>query len=248
MRRFVLLTVLFVAGVTAAVWFLRIEEVKVVGARSLSARVVVDASGLEPGQRILWERLSLAERRVEAVPAVADAVAERSLPSTVVLHVIEREPIARLDGARHLAVDTEGVVFPAGERRVEAVLYGWKGKPRPGSRVDAASKVALDAIGRLPSRIGDRTRKIRVGNTLTLVLLGNTEIRFGLMRDLDAKAKVAEAVLVAERGRKLAYIDVRSPSVPVSRERTAETPTPTFRSPAPGASPAPTPAAPASTP
>jgi cell division protein FtsQ len=239
MRRAFLLLVVLAAGVGAAVWFLRIDQVTVVGAKSLSARTIVEASGLVPGERILWERLTVAERRIEEIPAVRDAIAERSLPSTVVLRVIEREPIARLDRARDLVVDAEGVVFAAGQRDVKAVLYGWKGKARQGSVIDGASRTALEAVEDFPHALVERARKLRVGGSFTLTLLGGTEIRFGVLRDLDAKADVAAAILAAERGRKLAYIDVRSPTVPVSRERT---PSPTTPAPAP-ASPAPAPQA-----
>lgn len=235
MRRLVLLVVVLAGGLIAAVMLLRIDQVKVVGAGSVSARAIVEASGLRPGERILWERLTVAERRIEQIPAVANAVAERSLPSTVVLRVIEREPIARLDGARELVVDAEGTVFPAGERQVKPVLYGWKGKGRPGSRLDRNTRKALAAFPRFPSLIVERARKLRTGTTFTITLLGGTEVRFGVLRDLEAKATVAKAILDAERGRKLSYVDVRSPTVPVSRERTAPTPTPSASPAAPPA-------------
>jgi cell division protein FtsQ len=243
-RRFVLLVILAVAVLVAAVWFLRIDEVRVVGARSLSTRAIIEASGLEPGERILWERLTVAERRIEDMPAVADAVAERSLPSTVILRVFEREPIARLEGARHLVVDANGVIFPGGQRDVRRVLYGWKGKARMGSRVDAASRLVLEEYSAFPERLLMYGRRLRVGRRFTLTLLGGTEIRFGVLRDLGAKATVADAILVAERGKKLVYIDVRSPTVPVSRERTAATPAPPAATGAPAATLPPAPATP----
>src|SRR5688500_10945839 len=125
-------------GLIAAVYLLRVDEVKVTGARTLSPRTVVEASGLRPGDRILWERLSVAERRVERLPAVADVVAERSLPGTVILRIREREPVARLDTAPTLGVDAEGMVFELGDREVKAVLTGWEGRALPGRRVDRA--------------------------------------------------------------------------------------------------------------
>jgi len=247
MRRAFVLLVLLAAGVGAAVWFLRIDQITVVGTRSLSARTVVEASGLEPGERILWERLTVAERLIEQIPAVRDAIAERSLPSTVVLRIIEREPIARLDGARDLVVDADGVVFAAPARDVhdvKAVLYGWKGKARKGSRIDGQARTVLEAVEGFPASLVERARKLHVGSSFTLTLLGGTEIRFGVLRDLDAKADVATAILAAERGRKLAYIDVRSPTVPVSRERTPPPPPgPASPSAAPAATPAGTPPA-----
>lgn len=225
MRRFILMLVLLVGGVATAVWYLRVAEVKVVGVSSLSTRAIVEASGLEPGDRILWERMSVAERRIERIPAVADAVAERSLPSTVVLRIREREPIALLDGASQLVVDADGVIFPIGEADVPAVLTGWKGRARAGERVDPASRTVLEAMSDFPSVLRDGGRRLVIADgTFTLVISDTTEIRFGVLRDLGAKAEVAMAVLRAEEGNPLAYVDVRSPTVPVSRPRGVPTP------------------------
>jgi cell division septal protein FtsQ len=169
---------------------------------------------------------------------VADVVAERLLPGTVVIHVRERVPIARLDRARQLVVDAEGLIFEAGERSVKPVLYGWKGRARAGARVDAASRTVLEFFPRFPARLREWTRRIVVTDTLTLTLLGGTEIRFGLAQDLEPKARVAEAILRTERGKRLAYIDVRSPSVPVSRPRDEPTPGPSPVTPSPQTTPA----------
>jgi hypothetical protein len=132
------------------------------------------------------------------------------------------------------------VVFGVGQADVKAVLYGWKGRGKAGSQLDANTRSALDAFTRFPAPLLERARKIRTGLTLTITLLGGTEVRFGVLRQLESKAQVAQAILERERGKRLAYVDVRSPTVPVSRERSAPTPSP-------GASPAQGPTA-ASTP
>jgi cell division protein FtsQ len=227
MRRGLLVVfALLIVAVAGAVYLLRIEEIRVVGAQSLAARAIVDASALEPGQRLLWERLSAAERRIEKIPAVADAVAERSFPATVVIRVRERLPIARLDGAPHLVVDAEGFVFAGGARAVKPVLHGWKARARPGVTVDEASRRVLEAYPNFPPLLRVWGRRITVGDVLTVTLLGGTEIRFGLLRDLEAKARVAEAIMHTERGHPLAYVDVRSPTVPVSKRRGPPSPSP----------------------
>ena len=234
-RTTVLVIVLMSAGLIAAVYLLRIGEVKVTGARTLSARTVVEASGLRPGDRILWERLSVAERRVEQLPAVADVVAERSLPGTVILRIQEREPVVRLDTAPKLGVDADGVVFELGDREVKAVLTGWEGRARPGRRVDRASSIVLRAYEEFPPVLRIWARRLTVGPTFTLRLLGGPDIYFGGLRDLDVKAQVAARIIEVETGTRLEYVDVRSPRVPVAR--------PAGASPAPSGSPSPSPAA-----
>jgi cell division protein FtsQ len=252
-RRFLVVPLLLVTGVTIAVYVMRVEQVRVTGIRSLSASDVVRASGVRTGERILWLRLTEAERRIERIPAVASAVAERSLPATVVIRVRERVPLARLDGARELVVDANGVVFAGRGEPVAPVLYGWKqatpGKQHrkliavvEGAHLDVRSRRVLDAIPRFPSALREGLRKIVVEPSVVLTLRGGTQIRFGSINDLEAKAQVAQAILAAEKGEPIEYVDVRSPSVPVAKRRPPPTPSP---SPTPagapvGAAPAPT--------
>ena len=252
-RRFLILPLILVTGVTIAVYVLRVEQVRVTGLRSLSARDVVRASGVRTGERILWLRLTEAERRIEKIPAVANAVAERSLPSTVVIRIHEREPIARLDGARELVVDSHGVVFRARGEPVAPVLYAWKARRtrkgaagvEEGARLDERSHRVLDAIPRFPTALRVNVRKIVVAPSVVLTLRGGTQIRFGSINDLEAKAQVAQAILGKEQGRPVEYVDVRSPTVPVSRRREpSPSPSPSALPGASGAQPTAAPATP----
>jgi cell division protein FtsQ len=260
-RRFLILPLLLVTGVAIAVYVLRVEQVRVTGLRSLSARDIVRASGVRTGERILWLRLTEAERRIEKIPAVANAVAERSLPGTVVIRVREREPLARLDGARELVVDSHGVVFRGRGEPVAPVLYGWKPARRSreapeaptvvaeGARVDERSHRVLDAIPRFPSAMRVEVRKIVVSPSVVLTLRGGTQIRFGSINDLEAKAQVAQAILAREKGRPVEYVDVRSPTVPVSKRREpSPSPSPTQGVTAPVGAASGRPTAPAATP
>jgi cell division protein FtsQ len=234
----------------AAVYTLRIDQVRVTGLRSLSPRAVIEASGLEPGDRILWIRLSLAARKVEAIPSVADAVAERSLPQTVVINVRERVPLVRLDKAPELFVDVEGRVFSGTNTDTVPALAGWRGRTRSGTSVDRVSRFVLEAFAKFPKSLRTKTRTIGVGPPLALRLHDGTLIRFGRLEDLEQKAAAAEAVLAAEGGQKLEYVDVRSPTVPVVKNRAPVTPAPTpvptsaprTAAPLPPATRAPTPA------
>lgn len=215
----VLAPLLLVAGVAVAVYTLRIDQVRVTGLRALSPRTVVEASGLEPGDRILWIRLSRAARKVETIPAVAEAIAERSLPQTVVINVRERVALAVLDRAPELAVDVEGRMFARSPGNQIPTIEGWRGRARAGSSVDDVSKLVLEAFDGFPTALRSATSSIVVGPPLVLRLRDGAEVRFGRLEDLAEKAVAAVAVLEAERGTTLEYIDVRSPSVPVVRSR-----------------------------
>ncbi len=223
----VLAPLLLVGVVVAAVYSLRIDQIRVTGLRNLSPRTVIEASGLKPGDRILWIRLSSAARKIESIPAVAEAVTERSLPQTVVINVRERVALAALDRARELAVDVEGRMFARNPTVEVPTIEGWRGRTRAGSSVDRVSKFVLEAFNTFPAALRTNTAVIVVGPPLVLRLRDGTEVRFGRLSDLDEKAAAAVAVLEAERGTSLEYVDVRSPSVPVVRSRPPPTPVPT---------------------
>ena len=231
-RRLVVATLtLLIAGVAYAVYALRVEQIRVTGVRTLDPRQVIEASGLKGGERILWIRLSSVARRIERLPAVDSVTAERLLPQTIVLRVHERVAVARLDRRPGLVVDAEGRVFPSAVASLP-IVEGWRGRGRPGAIVDAASIRVLRAYGSFPERLRLSAGKLVIGPPLTVVLKDGTEIRFGSHEDLERKARVAEAVLSAEAGHELAYIDVRAPGVPVSRKREPPTPVPTTPPPA----------------
>ena len=225
----VIAPLLLIGVVVAAVYTLRIDQIRVTGLRNLSPRTVIEASGLEPGDRILWIRLSRAAREVESIPAVAEAVTERSLPQTVVINIRERVALAALDRSRELAVDVEGRMFARNPTVEVPTIEGWRGRTRAGSSVDRVSKLVLEAFNEFPQALRTNTGVIVVGPPLVLRLRDGTEVRFGRLSDLEEKAGAAVAVLEAERGTSLEYIDVRSPSVPVVRSRPPATPVPTPR-------------------
>lgn len=236
-RRLVAMTVMaLIAGVAYAVYALRIDEIRVSGARTIDPKVVVQRSGLKGGERILWVRLSAVARRLEAIPGIAEARAERSFPGTVVLHVRERAPIARVSG--ELGVDQDGRLFQSSALSGLPLLEGVRGRVEAGAIVDRSSAAVLEEFAAFPDELRKRTAGISVGPPLSLVLNDRTEVRFGSHLDLAEKAAVALAILKTEAGQELAYIDVRAPGVPVSRRREPPTPAPTS-SPAGTVSPTP---------
>lgn len=234
-RLVVVLVAMLVGGVAYAVYALEIGEIRVTGLRTLDPKHVIDRSGLRGGERLLLVRLSAVARRIEQIPAVASARAERSFPQTVVIHVSERMPVARLPGPDLLVVDADGKVFSSPDATMLPLAEGIAAEAREGARIDEDSRTVVAAFAAFPEPLRVRTARLGIGPPLTLGLNDGTEIRFGDHSDLGRKAKVATAILDAERGNELAYVDVRSPSVPVSRRRDPPTPAPT---PAPDEAPA----------
>lgn len=200
---------------------LRVERVRVEGLKDLSPELVGRVAALEGGERMLFTRMSRVAHRVEVLPGVARARAYRSFPSTVVVEVVERVALARLDGRPALGVDRDGVVFGVRPDAPLPVLVGWRGEPKEGRRLDAGTRLLLAGYGEFPPALRARVTRISGGDAALLLLTGDVEVRLGRAVRLRAKGAAAQAVLAdaAARGMELEYVDVRAPSTPVVGER-----------------------------
>lgn len=216
--RIVALALAAAGGWASAGW--TVGEIRVSGAASVPPDEIVRASGLEGGERLLLTRLSAAAERVEALPRVRSASVGRGLPDAVVIEVVERRPVARLDAVPELAVDADGVVFAVGAQTPVPLVEGWDGEAVSGGSVDKGTRSMLAAFAGFPDGLRDRVGRITAGDRMTLHLHDGTQVRFGRPVDLSVKAVAAAAVLNAAGGeRALAYVDVRVPTAPVVRER-----------------------------
>lgn len=213
--------ILLGAGVGYAIYSLRVTAVRVVGAKTVATNDVVAAAGLHGDERILWTQMSRIAGRVRRVPGVASARADRSLPGTVVITVVERTPLVRLDSHRGIAADRTGLLFPTGTDERIPLISKWHARPRAGERLDEYSRAVLHAWPEFPAGLRERARHVRSGRSVVVRLDTGTEIRFGFPVDLEAKAQAAQAVMdaVGRRLRDLAYIDVRAPGAPASRRK-----------------------------
>jgi cell division protein FtsQ len=111
-----------VAGVLLAPWwgppllstfdFFHVRRVEFDGLRyadpdALMAHVAIDTTAS------VWQPLEPIAERVRTHPMITEAIARRRLPSTLVLEVVERTPVALVPGERGLvAVDAAGDVLP----------------------------------------------------------------------------------------------------------------------------------------
>lgn len=95
----------------ARVDFFEIRTVRVEGARWLTDEEATRMLGLPPGTN-LWEDLSPWAERIRQHPLVAEARARRRIPGTLVLQVVERQPVALLPSPALEPVDPEGRPLP----------------------------------------------------------------------------------------------------------------------------------------
>lgn len=116
-------TVLFFLLVTAIlasllfVPFFNISSVSCSGTAVLSEDAVINASGVTLGVNIFRIPVHKIEESIEkALPYVADVSVHRSFPSSVLLEVTERTPVAYVqNGVTYLVIDGEGIALETAE-------------------------------------------------------------------------------------------------------------------------------------
>jgi cell division protein FtsQ len=197
-----------------------LEELQVTGIDRLTEQQVLDAADIPLGTSTLRLGLGPAAQRVTALPLVREASARRLDPLTVVIEVVERQPVLVADdGERQMLIDRDGVVIAAGE------LEGL-----PTVRLDGTAPAAGDSVhdhealrnahraweglsGPLRARV--QRYEAASADDLVLVLDGGTEVRFGRADRVAEKVRALGAVLEDVGATPITRIDVRAPAAPV---------------------------------
>ncbi|MEZ0298083.1 MAG: cell division protein FtsQ/DivIB [Candidatus Methylacidiphilales bacterium] len=101
-----------------------ISEIRIESRGNFTQAQIRQATGLAIGSNILGYSLSAVERDVERLPYVAEAQVERRLPSTIIIRIVERQPVARIPNtgsastATEFYVDRNGTVLEPREGEV----------------------------------------------------------------------------------------------------------------------------------
>jgi cell division protein FtsQ len=90
----------------------RVKDVMVSGRNQTDRQTLIEALNVARGAPILAIDIFDAKKRLEDIPWVRAATVERMLPDTVLVSIVEREPLAlwQKDGLLHL-IDAEGAVI-----------------------------------------------------------------------------------------------------------------------------------------
>ena len=231
----ILLAVLGAAAVVVASPLFAVADVRASGVDGSRAAEVLDASGLAPGQNMLFADAQAAEMRIRELAWVKRAHVRRLPPSTLEIAVIARQPVAVLNlGDSSWLLDDDGVLLGGGDRNglltIEAPAVPL---PPPGQPLrDPLVTGALRLHAELPPALAVRLQRVEQGDGgLRARLRGfggepSAWVLLGGATDLAAKARSIELVLdrVAD-ARELAdglaaadiEVDVRASLNPVLR-------------------------------
>ena len=188
---------------------LGVREVEVVGTDVLTPLDVEQAAAVRLRQPLAGVDLDRIRGRVEALPAVDRATVSRSWPSTVVIEVVERTPVAAVPTGKQFAlIDAEGVAYRTVARRPSDLPLAELGRPGPR---DINTRAALIVLSSLTAELREQLVSISVPAPaqVRLGLRKNRTVIWGDDTQSETKAKVATALLE----RKGDTIDVSAPDV-----------------------------------
>lgn len=214
-----LLAAFVAAAVGGGVWLLYFSTVLQVNSVEVSGNAVLGIARIEKvaevpvGDPLIGVDLAAIQARVERIDAVASAVVSRSWPSTILIQVTERVPIAvvRTDG-REKALSSDGVSFERKASQLPADL------PVIETAVDVdaatlgeAARVILALRQDVASRV-DLVKAESMDN-IVLKLSGGVTVEWGSAEDSENKAEVLAILLDKDVSR----IDVSVPGRPTTR-------------------------------
>lgn len=240
-RRMIGSVLLLALGVAGAIGITRsplfaITGVRVDGVEQERAVIVRETAQVAKGQNLMTADLDDALARTRALPWVADATVGRKPPSTVVITVKPRKPVAILSGGKgSWLVDRTGVVIAkaAGER-LPVIGMVTATQPVPGAPInDPAANNALALYAALPRDVarsllaveatGPRTVRVQLALDRLADPAGyrpgrKTWVRMGAAGDVREQVVVLRALLAQRRAGRdgiPSEIDVRVPGNPV---------------------------------
>lgn len=190
-----------------------VDRVEVVGARDEPVQEVRAVAGVRPGSSMARLDTDAIAARLSGLPRLAGVTVQRRWPSTVVLRVSERTPVAVAPG-------------PGGPRLVDRTgfAYAPASGPTPGlpeltasqvSPQDAGTVAAMLALAAIPAPVRAALVAVHADGPYDVVfrLTGGRQVRWGGAAGSDRKA----AVLVPLLSQPGTSYDVSSPDLPTVR-------------------------------
>jgi cell division protein FtsQ len=188
---------------------LGVRDVRVLGTELLTAQQVQQATGVSDDEPLARVDLDHVRARVRAIPAVDRVVVRRSWPSTLIVEVVERTPVAAVpSGQSFTLIDRSGVPYrQVGARPADLPLLRLA-TPGP---ADEDTRSALTVLGALSSQLRQQLVAVSVAAPaqIKLELRKDRTVVWGDDTQSDTKSQVATALLK----KATSEIDVSAPAV-----------------------------------
>ncbi|MEU8818179.1 FtsQ-type POTRA domain-containing protein [Actinoplanes sp. NPDC048796] len=205
--------VLALAGIVSWVVYgtslLGVRDVKVVGTQFLTPLQIEQAASVPQREPLARVDLDAVRAKVRTLPAVDRVVVRRSWPSTLVVEVVERTPVAAVPASGQFSlIDREGVPYRTVQQQPAGLPLVRTTSPGPN---DVNTKSALTVLSALSEDLREQLVAVSVPMPaqIKLELKKERTVVWGDDTQSDTKSQVATALL-KRKGRE---IDVSAPSV-----------------------------------
>ncbi len=136
------ITVKFIYETSITYGYFQIERIEITGNRIVSKSEIEKTLGDARGENIFEFDIRQAGKRLESLPWISSVKLHRQLPSSLVVAVTERTPVATVMAGRLWLVDEYGYLlkdFGDAEKNPFPVIYGINtsvSELKPGARID----------------------------------------------------------------------------------------------------------------
>lgn len=199
------------------VWspLMSVREVRVEGTERIDPAAVQAALADQVGEPIATVTEAGVAERLRAIPQIESFRVDVVPPSTVIVRLIERRPVAVVDAADGAAViDAAGVLLGAVDASTDA-LPRLSGVEVGSEEFDAVATVLVS----VPSDVLVQTETIEATTPadIRLTLATGQTVRWGGAEQSPLKADVLAALMATQDPSAAAVLDVRAPERPVVR-------------------------------
>jgi cell division protein FtsQ len=188
---------------------LGVRDVRVLGTELLTPQQVRQATGVSDDEPLARIDLDHVRARVRAIPAVDRVVVRRSWPSTLIVEVVERTPVAAVpSGQQFTLIDRSGVPYRQVAAKPADLPLMRLATPGP---ADENTRSALTVLDALSSQLRQQLIAVSVAAPaqIKLELRKDRTVVWGDDTQSSTKSQVATALLKKADSE----IDVSAPAV-----------------------------------
>lgn len=196
-----------------------LRVIQVEGATTLDAKVLQNALSSQIGTPLALIDYGKIKQDLDAFPRIRSFVTEAVPPSTLVIRISERSPIAQVQSSSGFQIiDAAGVVITTSSTRVEGLPLLLVDAPNSKS---SAFRATVQVLLSLPSSIRSVVTEIKANSQDSVVFAMSgvhQSVIWGSSERSDLKAKVLEDLIKVQGGKANLEYDVSAPLSPVVRE------------------------------
>lgn len=226
-RRRLLLAVIGIAalfcsliGVAVFSPLLELQKITIVGASRVDAGAIHEALDNQLGTPLALVDFDEITEKLALFPLIRSYTTESVPPHTLVVTIVERQPIGMVDnGSDFAVVDPAGVVIESAPDRVVGIPVIEAGQP---TIANPAFASAIEVLLALPPELLGRVETISATtkDDVTFVLAGDIQSVIWGSADRSAfKARVLAALVATQAPTTRLEFDVSAPDAPVVRAR-----------------------------